>query len=473
MTDSNLPSESNGRDMSAPEVRLELTQAGVRQVLSLYAEDQAGRSAHGGMEIGFAEIVQAVLERKKLVASCLAAGVVVGLLVLLVATPLYTVTTQVVLDQQDTLESTLNNGRGGSAFIATQAEIMQSHSVIADAVAQVEPPADEEDPVAAAMEALQASPVSGTQVVALSYVGPDPVYGEKLLRATVDAHQRRLIEDERRSQSERLDVKEAEYAALVAEVEHLEDRLREARREYFNGGSAEDVLDARNQNIRNQYQQLLDVRAQRYALENQLLAGSATVTGNDSAIRALQDRLYQAETEVAGLQQTLQPNHPSRVAAERQVSLLRKQLADTTRATPQTQRKELEALKGVEAALTAGLDQANEELAEAERLGRSEQLIMDELAQTKSIMEQRRRALLDQRLFTRLAETGEVGVTARIIAEPVQPLGPTWPNPPLVLGVCGAIGLLIGMFWAVIGYRSRHSDWFGTNRHLSAAGTGE
>lgn len=464
MTDSNLPSESNGREMAAPEVRLELTQAGVRQVLSLYAEDQAGRAAHGGLEIGFTEIVQAVLERKKLVALCLAAGVVVGLFVLLVATPLYTVTTQVVLDQQDALESTLNSGRGGSAFIATQAEIMQSHSVIADAVSRLEAPADQADPVAAAMEALQASPVTGTQVVALSYVGPEPIYGEQLLRATVDAHKRRLIEDERRSQMERLEVKEAEYAALVAEVEQLEDRLREARRAYFNGGSAADVLDARNQNIRNQYQQLLEIRAQRYALENQILAGSVDLSANDSATRALQDRLLQAEAEVARLRQTLQPSHPSRVAAERQVTLLREQLAGTIRATPQAQRKELEAVKGIEAALAAGLDEANGELAEAERLGRAEQLIIDELAQTQALMEQRRRALLDQRLFTRLAESGEVGVTARIIAEPMQPLGPTWPNPPLVLGVCGAIGLLLGMFWAVMDYRSRHADWLGGGR---------
>ncbi|MGE0621959.1 MAG: GumC family protein [Pseudomonadales bacterium] len=473
MTDTNLPSESNGRDLSAPEVRLELTQAGVRQVLSLYAEDQAGRAAHGGMEIGFAEILKAVLERKGLVAGCLLAGVVVGLLVLLVATPLYTVTTQVVLDQQDTLESTLNNGRGGSAFIATQAEIMQSHSVVADAVARVPPPAvQEEDPVAAAMESLQASPVSGTQVVALSYVGPDPVYGEKLLRATVEAHQRRLIDDERRSQAGRLEVKEGEYAALVAEVELLEDRLREVRREYFNGGSAEDVLAAQNQNIRNQYQQLLEVRAQRYGLENQLLAGSTAIQSNDSAIRSLQDRLFQAEAEVARLRQTLQPSHPSRVAAERQVTLLREQLAGTTRATPQALQRQLEALKGVEVALVEGLDLANEELAESERRGRAEQLIMDELAQTRGIMEQRRRALLDQRLFTRLAETGEVGVTARIIAEPIQPLGPTWPNPPLVLAVCGSIGLMAGVFWALMAFRARQSDWFGGSRSMAAAGKG-
>lgn len=464
MNDPNLPSESNGKDASSPEVRLELTQAGVRQVLALYAEEAAGRAAHGGMEIGFEDIVQAMLERKRLLAVCLAVGVLLGLLVIMIATPLYTVSTQVVLDQQGSLDTTLETGRGGSAFIATQAEIMQSRSVVADAVAMVTPPPDQTDPVAAALESLQASPVSGTQVVALSYLGPDPEYGEALLRATVTAHTERLKADEQASQAERLSAKEAEYQALVAEVERLEDQLAELRRTHFNGLSAEDSLQARNQLIRDQNEQLLEARRQRLALENQLQAGSIDILGSDSATRALQDRLLQAEADLARLTQTLRPSHPSRMAAEREVRLLRAQLESTSLASPQALEREIAAAKGVEAALLAGLDQANLELADFERLRRAEGLVIDELEQTRGLMEIRRRALLDQRLFAHLAAAGEVGVTARIIEEPVQPLSPTWPNTPLVLAICGAAGLLIGILWAVLGYRARQKDW------LSAGG---
>ena len=459
MNDSNLPSESNGDDANAPEVRLELTQAGVRQVLSLYAEEAAGRAAHGGMEIGFAEIIEAMLARKQLLIACLIAGVLFGLLVVFIATPLYTVSTQVVLDQQGSLDTTLESGRGGSAFIATQAEIMQSRSVVADAVAGLTPPADQEDPVAAALEALQASPVSGTQVVALSYLGPDPLYGEALLRATVDAHQNRLTVDEQASQQQRLSAKQAEYDALIAEVERLEDELRELRRTHFNGLSAEDSLEARSQIIRDQNEQLLEVKRQRLALENQLQAGSIDVLGADSATRALQDRLFQAETDLARLTQTLQPSHPSRVAAEREVRLLRAQLDNTSQASPQALEREIAAARGVEQALLLGLEQSNAELADFERLRRAETRVIDELEQTRGLMEIRRRALLDQRLFAHLAGAGEVGVTARIIEEPVQPFAPTWPNSPLVLAICGAIGLLIGIFWAVFSFRARQMDW--------------
>ena len=463
MNDSNLPSESNGEDANTPEVKLELTQAGVRQVLSLYAEEAAGRAAHGGIELGFAEIVEAMWARRQLLLVCLVAGALVGLLVIFLATPLYTVSTQVVLDQQGSLDTTLESGRGGSAFIATQAEIMQSRSVITDAVASLTPPEDQNDPIAAALEALQASPVSGTQVVALSYLGPDPQYGEQLLRATVASHQNRLTVDEQASQAQRLSAKEAEYDALIAEVERLEDQLLELRRTHFNGLSAEDSLEARNQIIRDQNEQLLEAKRQRLALENQLRAGSIDLLGSDSATRALQDRLYMAEADLARLTQTLRPSHPSRVAAEREVNLLRRQLESTTLASPQALEREIEAARGVEAALQSGLDQANQALADFERLRRQESRLIDELEQTRGLMEVRRRALLDQRLFAHLAAAGEVGVTARIIEEPVQPIAPTWPNGPLVLAICAAIGLLIGIFWAVFSFRNNQLNWLGAD----------
>lgn len=459
MNDPKLPAEKkDGGGEPMPEVRLELTQAGVRQVLSLYAEEAAGRSA-GGVHIGFDDILRAIVIRKWTVLLCAAAGIVAGLLVLMLATRLYTVTTEVVLDRQNTVESTLNAGSGGSAFIATQAEILHSRSVVADAVTSLESaPADQEDPIAAALEALQASPVSGTQVVALSYLGPEPEYGARLLAATVEAYRERLRLDEIRSQTERLKAKETEYRTLLEEMETLEQRLAEIRRNHFGGASAEDALAAQNQIIRTQSQQLADVRQQRIALENQLLAGSLSSLSDDPVARSLQDRLNQAEAELARLTQTLKPGHPSRTAAERDVAFLREQLASNARNTPRLLRREIEAAKGIEAELLAVLEAEQNRLAEAERMRRDEQLVMDELEQTRGVMEQRRRVLLDQRLLTRLSETGDVGVTARMIAEPVIPRSPTWPNPVLVLVLGASLGLALGVLWAVVGVRREEAD---------------
>lgn len=456
MNTPNLPDSTDpDKDSHVPEVRLELTQAGVRQVLSLYAEETAGSATYRGVQISFADILRAMMARKGTVALSVAAGLVLALIILVVTTPLYSVTTQVVLDRQDTLESALNAGGGGSAFIATQAEIMQSRSVIEAAVATLKAPDTDADPVLAALESLQASPISGTQVVALSYLGPDPLYGAELLEATVNAYRSRLQADEQRNQAERLEAKEVEFAALLEEVQQLEETLQSIRFSYFNGSSAEDSVDARNQIIRSQQQQLQDARQRRIELESQLLAGSVASLSDDPVNRSLQDRLIQAEAELSRLTHTLKPGHPSREAAQREVALLKAQVAEANRAMPVLRRREIEALKGLEATLVAELEAEHTQLSSIERRRREEQLVMDDLEQTKLLVEQRRRALLDQKLFSRLAKNGEVGVTARLIAKPAQPLVPIWPNPLLVLALGGMIGLLAGGIWAVAKERQR------------------
>ena len=275
MNTPNLPdSPDSDKDSQVPEVRLELTQAGVRQVLSLYAEETAGSATYRGVQISFGDILRAMMARKGTVVLALIAGLALALIVLILTTPIYSVTTQVVLDRQDTLESALNAGGGGSALIATQAEIMQSRSVIEDAVASLEVPVGDADPVVDALESLQASPISGTQVVALSYLGPDPVYGAELLEATVNAYRNRLQADEQLNQAERLEAKEMEFTALMEEVQQLEATLQSIRFSHFNGSSAEDSVEAKNQIIRSQQQQLQDARQRRIELESQLLAGS-------------------------------------------------------------------------------------------------------------------------------------------------------------------------------------------------------
>ena len=55
-----------------------------------------------------------------------------------------------------------------------------------------------------------------------------------------------------------------------------------------------------------------------------------------------------------------------------------------------------------------------------------------------------RRELFNQRLVSRLAEAGDVGVGARIIEEPLVPDNPVWPKEKLIMAVGGMVGLLLG-----------------------------
>lgn len=464
MADMNVPSDPNseGEDSNLPEVRLELTQAGVRQVMSLYTEEQAGRAQYGGISFGIDELLMALREHWRTVAMCLLAGVLLSIIVLSVTAPLYTVTAQVVLERQDPSETRVAPVNTSSAFIATQAEVMQSRSVLAGAVelTQLEHPDPEQDELDAAQESIQASAVSGTQVVALSYLGLDPAYGIELLDATVTAYRNRLQQEEIENQDQRLSAKQAEYEALLADVQVLEQQLDTLRRNNFNGGSAEDAVAAQLQIIRDQTQRLGTVRQNRIALETQLLAGSMSSSLNDNPVtRSLQDRLIQAEAELARTRQTLRAGHPTVEAAQREVDLLRNQLTRTEKATPLLISKEVEAAKGLEEQLKVVLNEERETLAQAERIRREERLVTEELNQTQELVDERRRALLDQRLLKRLADAGEFGVTARLIAEPVEPQAPTWPNPLLVFILCCGLGGLVGVCWAVFKGRQAFDPW--------------
>lgn len=463
MADSNVPINPNaeGEDNNLPEVRLELTQAGVRQVMSLYAEEQAGRGQYGGMTFGVDELFAALRKHWRTVVMCFLGGFILSIAVLTFTSPLYTVTAQVVLERQDPSETRAAQVNTSSAFIATQAEVMQSRAVLTEAVelTQLAHPNPEQDEVDAAQESIQASAVSGTQVVALSYLGLDPIYGMELLDATVTAYRNRLQKEETQNQDQRLSAKQAEYEALLADIETLEQQLDNLRRTNFSGGSAEDAVAAQLQIIRDQTQRLGTVRQNRIALETQLLAGSVSMLNDNSVTRSLQDRLIQAETELSRTRQTLRSGHPTVEAAQREVDLLRNQLTRTERATPALISKEIDAAKGLEAQLGVVLSEERATLAQSDRLRREEQLVTDELSQTQELIDERRRALLDQRLLKRLADAGEFGVTARVIAEPVEPQAPTWPNPLLVLIICCGLGTLVGVCWAVFKARQVFDPW--------------
>lgn len=93
MRDIHLPTPTDPDDSDGqPEVRLELTRAGVQQVLSLYSQEQESNRSEFEFSLRFEDLQAAFRERRKMVALGTLAGVVFGCLVLLISTPLYPVT---------------------------------------------------------------------------------------------------------------------------------------------------------------------------------------------------------------------------------------------------------------------------------------------------------------------------------------------------------------------------------------------
>ena len=73
----------------------------------------------------------------------------------------------------------------------------------------------------------------------------------------------------------------------------------------------------------------------------------------------------------------------------------------------------------------------------------------------------RRSELIDHRLTTRLAEVGEVGISARIIAAPAMPEEATWPRTRLIVAVCALLGLMGGFTVALFSLHRNRQPWTG------------
>jgi uncharacterized protein involved in exopolysaccharide biosynthesis len=201
------------------------------------------------------------------------------------------------------------------------------------------------------------------------------------------------------------------------------------------------------------------VRNERIALENRLATGGKRLAILDPAMRELQSRLWEAEAELARVQLTLMPKHPAVETAQQEVDVLRKQLSANSSATPAALRRDIDATVGLEKQLNLAHARERERMGAIEAYRREESLLVSELEQIREMADARRNELVDQRLQTRLAEAGEVGVTARIIEAPNLPESATWPRPRLILPTTALLGLLCGLAAAVISLRRSREDW--------------
>lgn len=477
MSDPHLPSKPESHEEeSQPEVRLELTRAGVQEVLSLYSQEQQHDPEDSVFRLRFEDLERAVRERRRMLVIGAIAGFVLAGLLAWIATPLFPVSAQVVLERHDMTqaESPGRANAAGSSFVATQAQVMESESVLADAVSRLPRSShldevdayDNEEAAAAAalgsaLEAVQASPVSGTQVIALGYLGPDPQHGVALLTEIVDAYHRALRTHEASVQSEKLRAKQTEIDVLESEALELEARLASLRAENGTAGSAQDTADAQNLLLRDLSEQLAATRNERIALENRLATGSEQLAILDPATRSLQQQLWAAEAELSRVRLSLTPRHPAVEAAQREVTVLKNQLEDSAKATPDALKRDIAAAAGLETQLRELYEQERTRMATVERDRREESLLLAEWERVRALSDQRRSELLDQRLVTRLVETGETGVTARLIAHPKLPESAVWPRPKLMLPLGLLVGLAVGFAAALISLareRERLSD---------------
>ncbi|MEM1189020.1 MAG: Wzz/FepE/Etk N-terminal domain-containing protein [Pseudomonadota bacterium] len=444
---------SDESSSASPEVRLELTREGIDQVLSVYAQRQQGST----YELSLDDVTRALRRRFRWILGGVLLGVGAAYALVQLSTPLYPVAARALVERS---ENPGSSRPAGSAFVATQAQLMLSTNVVLRALRALPLPSgvpSADALLADALDWVNTSPISGTDVIAMGYLGPDAEYGAQLLRQLVVAHGDALREARQSELKESIDSTASEIDVLLKESAAIDARVEELRAGKGVTGMAAEAAAAQAELVATYVEQLTEIRNQRIMLENRLAAGGNDLPILDPATRNLQEELQRAESELGRLRLNLTAEHPSVVAAARRVQGLRQQLSGTGAATPQTLRLDIAAAAGLEAELAQIEAQSRRRLQELERYRGEETVLLAEQSRLEDLVAERRRELLDQRLQSRL--NGGVDVSVRLISEPAIPSSPTWPKPALTLALGAVLGFAVSLVLATLSLPRQRSNW--------------
>ena len=176
----------------------------------------------------------------------------------------------------------------------------------------------------------------------LGYLGPDPEHGVRLLNAIVESYRGVLRDNEERGQKQKLHAEQAEIDALDLEAPRHRGSARRERR----------VRDRRKCGRRRDRPdddpprpgQPTERSPKVIALENRLATGGEQLAILDPATRSIQDAL--AGGSRAGMRLTYTAEHPAVESAQHQVDVLRRQLGQSSQATPDALKRDIELSRG-------------------------------------------------------------------------------------------------------------------------------
>ena len=406
------------------------------------------------------------------------AGVGLGVAYLLFADAIYVVKAvlHVELRRSVIRES---DARPGSGYVATQAEVIQSPTIVTEAIRTIGVPEPEEpglidrvkdslaslnpfavpdaegDPVAMAVLAtlpmLQASPVVGTDVLSVSLRTFNPERGVRLLDALIARYQGYVRENESAAHREGLEVlrhREAELAAAIAEVDGRYD-AREA--EIRSLGNGDDALAIGRTNLEEQARARADAQRKRIEVENELLALRERREARVAPSQEIRDELVRAEAALAELRARVSDRHPDVQQLEQRVAGLREQMRQATQFHIDELDRQARAARRTEATLGELFEHEWKKVKTLE----SERRALETLAAERARLEEQRGAvlaLLGEKELSLLASQGgeNSGTLVRVLEAPSVPPDPVWPLPIPVLAACGLVGTLGGLAFALL-----------------------
>jgi uncharacterized protein involved in exopolysaccharide biosynthesis len=471
---------------SQPEVRLELTNAEGRQVWALYSERPHALPPTQAPPVGqFVEELLSIAWRwRRRIALGALAGAVLGVVYVLAVPSVYIVRALVHIEQRDSVLQQYDTVRAGSTFIATQAEILHSPNIVSstfDALgSSVEtpepgiftqpkawlrslnplsdgagpPPDPRAAAVASALAALDATPVVGTDVMAITFRTAEPQAGVAFLDALIDRYRAYVRDLEIAAHSEGLDLLRKQDRELGSELEGLQARWEELHASTLALGQDENALSIQKMRLEEHARASVAAGGRRIELENRLAFleknGGGAVPGQDSE---LLEKLRAAEASMAELRASVSDRHPDVRKMEYQIEALREQIERDSVMHLAGLKGELRAARRTEQMLSGLYDKEWAAAKELEVQGLREVQVRQESER----VEQKRDAVLallrDKELRVLSLQSGRSGTVVRVLDPPTVPMERVWPRPGMVLAGFGFVGALAGLGLAVLGER--------------------
>ncbi len=224
-------------------------------------------------ERSVSDLLAVVWRHKWHVGGSLAVSILMGILYLSYAKPTYQVSARVLVQPQGWPLDEGARARHEKEFLATQAEIVSSPSVIEGALAAVNQAiaTDQDiDPMLAVLGNLTVRPVSGTNVLGVSYRCKDSLAGVNLVQAILGSYQQFLQEMNDGSRLETLRLLTRSEEGLRSELEEREKRYQELRKQSPLIGQRKDATMSQTASLERLEQTLSEIRDRRLDLQNRI-----------------------------------------------------------------------------------------------------------------------------------------------------------------------------------------------------------
>lgn len=419
MSDSQSPGDEPLRH-----VPVQLTDSEGRQVWVVQSSVGSSTDPDPGFSIFIAQLPDMMLRHWLLMTLAMAVAGGLGVAYLLYAQPVYGVGAEILVERRASALDEFSRMKGGNEFLATQAEILHSPTMIEPALEGV---ADalfsdpEVDPLSEALKLLSVTPVRGTDVLAINFRAPEQEAGAKFVAALLQGYGDFLYNIEFAAHNEALELLVAREAELRIALVELKARHKES---------------------------------QLAALEHALATGSSAVP-EGTVDELLLEQLQEAKARRSALKSTLASRHPDRRAVESEIALLTRRVRSLIRAEIGRLKLALATYRAEQSRLEPGLDgePVARSVSEIERA--SPEDLLAEIAQTSEIHDRTVRMLAEKQLA--VGALDHAGVIVRVLSAPSAAAEKIWPRSSLVMLPCVLIGLIGGIGLALVSERRRET----------------